>query len=86
MICSTINRNPKSYLLAIIGAEYIMRWLPKGTHDYDKFITPEELTDMITDAGLDVNGLQGLCFLSASVGMGDVGFGYQRELCHRVRK
>ena len=62
MICSTINRNPKSYLLAIIGAEYIMRWLPKGTHDYDKFITPEELTDMITEAGLALMDCKGFVF------------------------
>ncbi|MEL6607279.1 MAG: bifunctional 2-polyprenyl-6-hydroxyphenol methylase/3-demethylubiquinol 3-O-methyltransferase UbiG [Pseudomonadota bacterium] len=51
-ICSTINRNPKSYLMAIIGAEHIMRWLPKGTHEWDKFITPDELFDLISEAGL----------------------------------
>ncbi len=43
MICSTLNRNPKSFLMAIIGAEYVMRWLPKGTHEWSKFITPDEL-------------------------------------------
>ena len=41
-ICSTLNRNPKSFLFAIIGAEWVMRWLPKGTHDWNKFITPDE--------------------------------------------
>jgi 2-polyprenyl-6-hydroxyphenyl methylase/3-demethylubiquinone-9 3-methyltransferase len=40
MICSTINRNPKSFAMAIVGAEYVMRWLPKGTHEWSKFITP----------------------------------------------
>ncbi len=52
MICSTINRNPKSFAMAIIGAEYVMRWLPKGTHDWQKFITPEELYGLIRAAGL----------------------------------
>lgn len=52
MICSTINRNPKSYLMAIIGAEHIMRWLPKGTHEWNKFITPDELFNLLEDAGL----------------------------------
>ena len=46
---STINRNPKSYLFAIIGAEYILRWLPIGTHDWNKFIKPEELEKRIDD-------------------------------------
>ena len=52
MTCSTINRNPKSYIMAIVGAEYVMRWLPKGTHDWQKFITPDELYDLIRGAGL----------------------------------
>ncbi|MCL5776342.1 bifunctional 2-polyprenyl-6-hydroxyphenol methylase/3-demethylubiquinol 3-O-methyltransferase UbiG [Limibaculum sp. FT325] len=52
MICSTINRNPKSYLMAIVGAEQIMRWLPRGTHDWRKFITPDELFAMIARSGL----------------------------------
>lgn len=52
MLCSTLNRNPKSFAMAIIGAEVIMRWLPKGTHDWRKFITPDELVDLITTAGL----------------------------------
>ncbi len=53
MVCSTLNRNPKSFLFAIIGAEYVMRWLPKGTHEHSKFITPVELFDLIRGAGLD---------------------------------
>ena len=52
MICSTINRNPKSFAMAIVGAEYVMRWLPKGTHEWSKFITPDELYGMIGAAGL----------------------------------
>jgi len=52
MVCSTINRNPKSYVFAIFGAEYVMRWLPKGTHEWSKFITPDELYGLIRDAGL----------------------------------
>jgi 2-polyprenyl-6-hydroxyphenyl methylase/3-demethylubiquinone-9 3-methyltransferase len=51
-ICSTLNRNPKSFLFAIIGAEWVMRWLPKGTHDWNKFITPDELFALLTEAGL----------------------------------
>lgn len=52
-ICSTLNRNPKSYVMAIIGAEHVMRWLPKGTHDWSKFITPDELYDLLRQAGLE---------------------------------
>ena len=53
MICSTLNRNPKSFAVAIIGAEHIMRWLPKGTHEWRKFITPDELCELIKTAGLE---------------------------------
>jgi len=52
MLCSTINRNAKSFMVAIVGAERVMRWLPKGTHDWAKFITPDELSTLITNAGL----------------------------------
>jgi 2-polyprenyl-6-hydroxyphenyl methylase/3-demethylubiquinone-9 3-methyltransferase len=62
MVCSTINRNPKSYLMAIIGAEYVMRWLPKGTHEWSKFITPDELYDLIRKAGLDPVDRKGFVF------------------------
>ncbi|MDP2081238.1 MAG: bifunctional 2-polyprenyl-6-hydroxyphenol methylase/3-demethylubiquinol 3-O-methyltransferase UbiG [Pseudotabrizicola sp.] len=62
MICSTLNRNPKSFLMAIIGAEHVMRWLPKGTHDWKKFITPDELCDLIRSAGLDPVDLKGMVF------------------------
>jgi 2-polyprenyl-6-hydroxyphenyl methylase/3-demethylubiquinone-9 3-methyltransferase len=62
MICSTINRNPKSYVMAIIGAEYVMRWLPKGTHEWSKFITPDELYELIRKAGLDPVDRKGFAF------------------------
>ncbi|WP_299746494.1 bifunctional 2-polyprenyl-6-hydroxyphenol methylase/3-demethylubiquinol 3-O-methyltransferase UbiG [uncultured Tateyamaria sp.] len=61
-ICSTINRNPKSYLMAIIGAEHVMRWLPKGTHEWNKFITPDELFDLMRNAGLDPVDRKGFIF------------------------
>ena len=59
---STLNRNPKSYLFAIIGAEYVLRLLPKGTHDYRKFITPSELGHFVRDAGLEIIGIKGLSY------------------------
>ncbi|MCB1362411.1 MAG: bifunctional 2-polyprenyl-6-hydroxyphenol methylase/3-demethylubiquinol 3-O-methyltransferase UbiG [Rhodobacter sp.] len=62
MICSTLNRNPKSYAVAIFGAEVVMRWLPKGTHDWHKFITPDELYALIRDAGLDPVDRTGMVF------------------------
>ena len=62
MICSTLNRNPKSFLMAIIGAEYVMRWLPKGTHEWAKFITPDELYDLLSRAGLDPVDRKGFVF------------------------
>lgn len=52
MICSTLNRNSKSFVMGIIGAEYVMRWLPKGTHEWSKFITPDELFALIEKSGL----------------------------------
>jgi 2-polyprenyl-6-hydroxyphenyl methylase/3-demethylubiquinone-9 3-methyltransferase len=57
---STLNRNPKSYLFAIIGAEYVLQMLPKGTHDYAKFITPAELSQDIRNAGLELKMMKGL--------------------------
>jgi 2-polyprenyl-6-hydroxyphenyl methylase/3-demethylubiquinone-9 3-methyltransferase len=62
MVCSTINRNPKSYAVAIFGAEVVMRWLPRGTHDWAKFITPDELYDLIRNAGLDPVDRKGMVF------------------------
>jgi 2-polyprenyl-6-hydroxyphenyl methylase/3-demethylubiquinone-9 3-methyltransferase len=57
---STINRNPKSFLFAIVGAEYILKLLPKGTHEYAKFIKPSELAGYCREAGLDVTESCGL--------------------------
>ena len=62
MLCSTINRNPKSFAMAIVGAEYVMRWLPKGTHEWSKFITPDELFDLISKAGLTPVDRKGYVF------------------------
>ena len=59
---STLNRNPKSFLFAIIGAEYVLKLLPKGTHDYAKFITPAELARMCRQAGLDPAGVTGMTY------------------------
>ena len=62
MLCSTLNRNPKSFLVAIIGAEWVLRWLPKGTHDWAKFITPDELYRLISRAGLTPLDRKGMVF------------------------
>lgn len=59
---STINRNPKAFMFAIVGAEHILRLLPAGTHDYAKFIKPSELAAWIRDAGLVVEGMTGLTY------------------------
>lgn len=59
---STINRNPKAYLFAIVGAEYILNMLPKGTHDYAKFIQPAELNNYARKAGLEVLHMTGLTY------------------------
>lgn len=61
-ICSTINRNPKSFAMAIVGAEYVMRWLPKGTHEWNKFITPDELCGLMEQAGLNPVDRKGFKF------------------------
>jgi 2-polyprenyl-6-hydroxyphenyl methylase/3-demethylubiquinone-9 3-methyltransferase len=59
---STLNRNAKAYLFAILGAEYILRMLPKGTHDYAKFITPAELGRYIREAELDIGSFKGMSY------------------------
>ena len=61
-ICSTLNRNPKSFMMAIVGAEHVMRWLPKGTHEWSKFITPDELFDLLHKAGLTPVDRKGFVF------------------------
>ncbi len=60
VVLSTLNRNPKSYLFAVLGAEYLLHLLPKGTHDYRKFIRPSELEAWARAAGLKLKGLRGL--------------------------
>jgi len=59
---STINRNAKSYLFAVIGAEYLLKMLPKGTHDYARFIKPSELARWCREAGLDAVELKGMTY------------------------
>ena len=70
---STINRNPKAYLFAIIGAEYLLRMLPRGTHDYGKFIRPSELERWARGAGLELRELTGMTYnpLGAEYRLGD---------------
>jgi 2-polyprenyl-6-hydroxyphenyl methylase / 3-demethylubiquinone-9 3-methyltransferase len=62
LVLSTLNRTLKSYVLAIVGAEYILRWLPVGTHRWDRFLTPAELTGHVTAAGLKVWETRGVVF------------------------
>ena len=59
---STLNRHPKAYLLAILGAEYVMNMLPKGTHDYKRFIRPAELSGWCRQAGLQVKNITGISY------------------------
>jgi 2-polyprenyl-6-hydroxyphenyl methylase / 3-demethylubiquinone-9 3-methyltransferase len=59
---STLNRNLKSYLFAVIGAEYIAQMLPKGTHDYERFIKPSELAGFVRAAGLHTAGIKGIVY------------------------
>ena len=59
---ATLNRTPEAYLKAILGAEYIMGWLPKGTHEYAKFIRPSELVAALRMAGLEVRDMQGMSY------------------------
>ncbi len=62
LIASTLNRTPKAYLMAIVGAEYVMRWLPRGTHDWHKFLKPSELAGLIRGAGFVEDHQQGLVY------------------------
>lgn len=61
-VCSTLNRTARSYLMAIVGAERVMRWLPRGTHDWRKFIAPDELFGMLRRAGLRPVDRMGMAF------------------------
>ncbi len=60
---ATLNRTPKSYALAVVGAEYILRWLPKGTHDWHKFVKPSEFAGYLRHAGLDVRTISGMTYI-----------------------
>ncbi|HEV2629779.1 MAG TPA: bifunctional 2-polyprenyl-6-hydroxyphenol methylase/3-demethylubiquinol 3-O-methyltransferase UbiG [Pseudolabrys sp.] len=62
LVMATLNRTLKSFALAIVGAEYILRWLPRGTHQWDKFVKPDELEAAIEDAGLNVIGERGVIY------------------------
>ncbi|MDA1324489.1 MAG: bifunctional 2-polyprenyl-6-hydroxyphenol methylase/3-demethylubiquinol 3-O-methyltransferase UbiG [Proteobacteria bacterium] len=62
LIMSTLNRTAKSYLMAIVGAEYILRWLPRGTHQWEKFLRPSELTGGVETSGLSVTDLTGATY------------------------
>jgi 2-polyprenyl-6-hydroxyphenyl methylase/3-demethylubiquinone-9 3-methyltransferase len=62
MVVATINRTMKAYGLAIIGAEHILRWLPKGTHQYEKLVTPQELEDALAGTGVDIVRRTGVSF------------------------
>lgn len=69
---STLNRNPKSFLYAIVGAEYVLRLLPRGTHSYASFITPSELGAAVRGAGLEVHSMRGMSYnpLNQAYGLG----------------
>lgn len=73
LFLSTINRNPKSYLFAILGAEYLLRLLPRGTHDYRKFIRPSELSAMARTAGFELRHITGMSYnpLTRKYSLGD---------------
>jgi 2-polyprenyl-6-hydroxyphenyl methylase/3-demethylubiquinone-9 3-methyltransferase len=63
LLASTINRTLKAWALAIVGAEYVLRWLPRGTHSYDKLVTPNELASALVAAGLDVTAETGVMYV-----------------------
>jgi len=62
MFIATLNRTLKSYALAIVGAEYILRWLPKGTHDWKKFLKPSEVEELASENGLKLKEIQGVSY------------------------
>ena len=62
LVMATLNRTLKSFALAIVGAEYVLRWLPRGTHDWDRFVTPDELAAAITQNGLAVSDTTGVTY------------------------
>lgn len=62
MVLATLNRTPKAFVLAIVGAEYVLRWLPRGTHDWRRFLRPSELAAMLRRAGMEVEDLTGVVY------------------------
>lgn len=62
LVAATLNRTAKAYLLAIVGAEYVLGWLPRGTHDWNKFVTPDELSAALEDRELEVGAVTGVIF------------------------
>ena len=62
MMVATLNRTAKAFALAIVGAEHVLRWLPRGTHDWKKFVTPEEARSALVGAGLDVEAPMGVSY------------------------
>ena len=62
MVLATLNRTPKAFMFGIVGAEYVMRWLPRGTHDWRKFVRPSELCRSLRRNGVDVSDISGLSF------------------------
>ncbi len=68
LIVSTINRTLKSFALAIVGAEYVLGWLPRGTHDWQRFVTPEELSAHLSKSGFKVSTERGMIFNPLTTG------------------
>ncbi len=62
LFLSTLNRTPKAFLMAIVGAEYVLRWLPRGTHDWQRFVKPSEMTRPLRRSGLKVSAMSGLVY------------------------
>lgn len=62
MVVATLNRTPKAFLLAIVGAEYVLRWLPRGTHEWRKFVTPGEVADALRGGGLEITHMTGVSY------------------------
>ena len=62
MVISSLNRNWKSFALAIVGAEYVLRWLPRGTHQWDKFVTPDELAHYLSQNKLTITDQTGVVY------------------------
>src|SRR3546814_7083475 len=62
MILATLNRTPKAFLMAIVGAEYLLRWLPRGTHDWRRFLRPSELAHALRGTGLQIEEVTGVAY------------------------